>query len=172
MPRWPARQRLEGYRGRQFGAEVPGPGARLFTECVEQMMKPKHLLLAALLWMPLSGAAGQTTLAPPHFHHLALNSVDPEAAIAFYLKEFPSTARTSWEGMPALKSPANVLIVFQKLAARPPSDPEITAYWHFGWNVAASRKSLEAFRAQKLLVPLYTDDHGDYVGISSDTYPY
>jgi len=62
------------------------------------------LLLTALLWLPLTGAAGQE-LTPPHFHHLALNSKDPDAAITFYLKEFPSTTRTSWEGPPALASP-------------------------------------------------------------------
>jgi len=135
-------------------------------------MKARHFLLAALLLTPLSGAAGQATLPPPHFHHLALNSVDPEAAIAFYLKEFPSTVRTSWEGMPALQSPTHVLVVFQKVTAPPPSDSEITAYWHFGWNVPDSRKSLDAFRAQNLLLPFYTDDQGDSVGISSDTYPY
>jgi hypothetical protein len=149
------------------------PGVQSFHgNALGRMVKAKHLLLAALLWMPQSAAAGQAMLPPPHFHHLALNSMDPDGAIAFYLKEFPSTARTSWEGMSALKSPTNVLIVFQKLAVPPPADPEITAYWHFGWNVADSRKSLEVFRAQNLLVPFYTDDHGDYVGISSDTYPY
>ncbi len=126
----------------------------------------------ALLWALLSGAAGQTVLPPPHFHHLALNATDPDAAIAFYLKEFPSTALTSWEGMPALMSPTRVMIVFQKVAAPPPADSEITAYWHFGWSVADSRKSLELFGAQNLLVPFYTDEQGDYVGISSDTYPY
>jgi catechol 2,3-dioxygenase-like lactoylglutathione lyase family enzyme len=134
-------------------------------------MKAAFLALAALLGLPLA-AAGQPVLPPPHFHHLALNSVDPEAAIAFYLKEFPSTTRTSWEGMPALMSPTHVMIVFQKVAAPPPADSEITAYWHFGWAVADSRKSLEIFRAQNVLAPFYTDDQGDYVGISSDTYPY
>ena len=133
-------------------------------------MKAKHVLLASLLG--ISGATGQTALPPPHFHHLALNSTDPEAAIAFYLKEFPSTSRTNWEGMPALVSPTHVMIVFQKAAAPPPADPDITAYWHFGWSAADSRKSLEIFRAQNLLVPFYTDDQGNYVGISSDTYPY
>jgi catechol 2,3-dioxygenase-like lactoylglutathione lyase family enzyme len=128
--------------------------------------------LAALLGVPLCGAAGQPVLPPPHFHHLALNSTDPEAAIAFYRKEFPSTARTSWEGLPALVSPAHVMIVFQKVAAPPPADPQVTAYWHFGWTVPDSRAALETFRAQNLLVPFYTDDQGDYVGISSDTYPY
>jgi catechol 2,3-dioxygenase-like lactoylglutathione lyase family enzyme len=135
-------------------------------------MRAKHVLFATLLAMPLSGAAGQTVLPPPHFHHLALNSVDPEAAIAFYTKEFPSAARTSWQGMPALISPTHVMIVFQRVAAPPPADPDTTAYWHFGWTAADSRKALEIFRGQNLLVPFYTDDQGDYVGISSDTYPY
>jgi catechol 2,3-dioxygenase-like lactoylglutathione lyase family enzyme len=135
-------------------------------------MRARYLLLAALPWLPLSGAVGQTALPPPQFHHLALNSTDPDAAIAFYQKEFPSTARTGWEGMPALISPTHAMIVFQKVAAPPLADPDNTAYWHFGWTVADSRKSLEVFRAQNLLVPFYTDGEGDYVGISSDTYPY
>jgi catechol 2,3-dioxygenase-like lactoylglutathione lyase family enzyme len=133
-------------------------------------MKAKHVLFASLLG--ISGAAGQTVLPPPHFHHLALNSTDPRAAIAFYVKQFPSTARTTWEGMPALMSPTHVMIVFQKAAAPPPADPDITAYWHFGWTAADSRTSLEIFRTRNLLVPFYTDDQGGYVGISSDTYPY
>ena len=133
-------------------------------------MRARLVLLAGLLG--LSGAAGQTVLPPPHFHHLALNSTDPESAIAFYVKEFPSTSRSSWEGMPALVSPTHVMIVFQKVAAPPSADPDITAYWHFGWTAADSRQSLEIFRSQNLLVPFYTDDQGGYVGISSDTYPY
>ena len=117
-------------------------------------------------------AGAQTQLAPPRFHHIALNSTDPDAAIAFYIKEFPSTSRTTWQGMPALSSPDNVLIVFQKVARPPEADPNVTAYWHFGWNVADSRASLETFRSQKLLAPFYTSEQGDFVGISSDTYPY
>jgi catechol 2,3-dioxygenase-like lactoylglutathione lyase family enzyme len=136
----------------------------------------KHLWLTALTALPLAGAAAQPapapSLAPPHFHHLVLNSTDPDAAIAFYVKEFPSTSKTIWEGMPALASPTHVLIVFNKVARAPDANPEVTAYWHFGWNVTDSRKSLETFRAQNLLVPFYTDDQGDFVGISSDTYPY
>ena len=133
-------------------------------------MKVGHVLLAALLG--ISGAAGQTVLPPPHFHHLALNSSDPEAAIGFYIKEFPSTSRATWQGMPALVSPSHVMIVFQKVAAPPVADPDTTAYWHFGWTAADSRASLEVFRTQNLLVPFYTDDQGGYVGICSDTYPY
>jgi hypothetical protein len=64
------------------------------------------------------------------------------------------------------------MIVFQRANSPPVADPDITAYWHFGWTAADSRKSLDVFRAQNLLVPFYTDDQGGYVGISSDTYPY
>jgi catechol 2,3-dioxygenase-like lactoylglutathione lyase family enzyme len=136
----------------------------------------KHVLAGIVLTqfalaMAVTGATAQS-LTPPHFHHLTLNATDPDAAIAFYIKEFPSTSRTDWEGMPALASPSHVMIVFRKVDKAPGADPNITAYWHFGWNVADSRKSLETFRAQNLLVPFYTDDQGNFVGISSDTYPY
>jgi catechol 2,3-dioxygenase-like lactoylglutathione lyase family enzyme len=129
---------------------------------------------AALLATLLSGvtAQAQTPLAAPRFHHIELNATDPDAAIAFYTKHFPSTSKTVWEGKPALASPDKVLIVFNRVARAPASDPNVTAYWHFGWNVADSRASLETFRAQNLLVPFYTDEQGAFVGISSDTYPY
>ena len=132
--------------------------------------------LAASLFLSIMLAAdaqGQTAPLPaPKFHHLELNSVDPDAAIAFYVKEFPSTSKAVWEGMPALASPNNVLIVFNKITSAPDADPNVTAYWHFGWSVTDSRASLETFGAQNLLVPFYTDDQGNFVGISSDTYPY
>ena len=134
-------------------------------------MRNCRILLTVIGAVATTAAAAQD-LAPPHFHHLALNTTDPDAAIAFYMREFPSTARTSWEGLPALQSPSHAMIVFQKVAAPPPADPDITAYWHFGWTSPDSRKSLDIFRAQNLLAPFYVNDQGDYVGISSDTYPY
>jgi catechol 2,3-dioxygenase-like lactoylglutathione lyase family enzyme len=128
-------------------------------------------LMAFALAMP-SSASAQAPLPPPKFHHIELNSTDPDTAIAFYTREFASTARTTWEGMPALSSPDNVLIVFHKVTRAPDADANVTAYWHFGWNVADSRKSMETFRGQNILAPFYTDEAGDFVGISSDTYPY
>ena len=47
-------------------------------------------------------------LPTPGFHHLHLNSVDPEAAIGFYTRQFPSTHGGSWGGHPALFSPNDV----------------------------------------------------------------
>jgi catechol 2,3-dioxygenase-like lactoylglutathione lyase family enzyme len=135
-------------------------------------MKKAALYAIAVTLATSDRAAAQPVLPPPHFHHLVLNSTDPDAAIAFYIKEFPSTSQVIWEGMKALASPTHVMIVFNKVVRPPDADPNGTAYWHFGWNVANSRTSLETFRAQNLLVPFYTDDQGNFVGISSDTYPY
>jgi catechol 2,3-dioxygenase-like lactoylglutathione lyase family enzyme len=127
--------------------------------------------IALALLLP-QGAVAQTVQPPPHFHHLTLNTVDPAAAIAFYVAQFPSTSKTTWEGLPALASPTHVMIVFNKVAQPPEADPNITAYWHFGWDATDSRASLENYRGHNLLVPFYTDEQGDFVGISSDTYPY
>ena len=79
-------------------------------------------------------------LSTPGFHHLHLNSLAPEAAIAFYTRQFPSTAKTSWGGLPALQSPNNVLILFTQVATAPATTPQ-TAIWHFGWHVTDSRAS-------------------------------
>ncbi len=120
-----------------------------------------------------SAQSAASALPPPGFHHLHLNSVDPDGAIAFYTKEFPSTSKTSWGGMPALASPNNVLVLFTKVARPPVSDPQATAYWHFGWHVTDVRKNLAQFqqRPEVKLAPLYTTDEGGMVFVSSDTWP-
>src|SRR5438067_12712763 len=51
-------------------------------------------------------AADDTGALPsPKFHHLHLNSVNPDAAISFYTREFHSRSKSQWGGYPALKSP-------------------------------------------------------------------
>ena len=111
-------------------------------------------------------------LPTPKFHHLHLNSVDPDAAIDFYTRQFPSTARGSWGGLPALKSPNDVLVLFTKVDTPPTSEPQ-SAIWHFGWHITDVRHSLEAYktRPEVDLLPLYTTDEGGSVLISSDTWP-
>lgn len=111
-------------------------------------------------------------LATPGFHHLHLNSVNPDAAIDFYVRQFPSTAKASWGGLPALKSPNNVLVLFTKVDTPPAIEPQ-TAIWHFGWHVTDIRRSLETYRSRRevKLLPLYTTDEGESVLISSDTWP-
>src|SRR3979490_354297 len=111
-------------------------------------------------------------LTPPSFHHLHLNSVDPDAAIDFYTRQFSSTARTSFAGLPALKSPNNVLLLFSKVAAPPAAGPQ-TAIWHFGGPVIDGRKNRDAYQARPdvMLLPLYTGDADGSVLISTDTWP-
>ena len=58
-------------------------------------------------------------LTPPSFHHLHLNSVDPDAAIDFYTDQFATTKRTTWGGFPALDSPNHVLILFTQVPTPP-----------------------------------------------------
>lgn len=127
------------------------------------------LALAAIGYQP--SAVGQTPLATPGFHHLHLNSVNPDAAIDFYVKAFPSTSKGNFAGRPALQSPNNVLVLFNKVATPPATQPQ-TAFWHFGWHVTDVRAALDRFLEQNLtLVPLYTGEGARTVFISSDTYP-
>ena len=84
----------------------------------------------------------------PRFHHLHLNSVDPDAAIDFYVRQFPGSAKTRWGGRPALAAPNDVLLLFDRVATAPPTSPQ-TAIWHFGWHVTDTRASLDTYRARR-----------------------
>jgi catechol 2,3-dioxygenase-like lactoylglutathione lyase family enzyme len=110
-------------------------------------------------------------LAAPGFHHLHLNSVNPAAAIDFYTREFPTTAASSFAGLPALKA-GKVSVLFTKVNTPPPTTPQ-TAIWHFGWHVPDVHRSLAIFqeRPEVHLLPLYTTDEGGSVFVSSDTWP-
>src|SRR5215468_2443529 len=114
-----------------------------------------------------------TSMLPtPRFHHLHLNSTDPDAAIDFYTRQFPSTSKGSWGSFPALRSPNDVMLLFTKVAQLPTGEPQ-SAIWHFGWHVTDSRHCLETYkpRAEVELLPLYTSEEGGSVLISSDTWP-
>jgi len=121
----------------------------------------------------LSAFGSQSPSATPAFHHLHLNSVNPEAAIEFYVKAFPSTSKGTFAGQPALRSPNNVWVLFNRIAAPPATQPQ-TAFWHFGWHVTDVRATLDRYLKQNItLVPLYTGS-GEGTGtvfVSSDTYP-
>jgi catechol 2,3-dioxygenase-like lactoylglutathione lyase family enzyme len=111
-------------------------------------------------------------LPAPGFHHLHLNSVDPDRAIDFYVRQFPRSTRTRWGGLPALVAPNDVLVLFTKVATPPATSPQ-TAIWHFGWHVTDTRVSLRTYqgRPDLELLPLYTTDEGGSVFVSSDTWP-
>jgi catechol 2,3-dioxygenase-like lactoylglutathione lyase family enzyme len=136
-------------------------------------MRMKAFVLAAAMAAGLASLAAQPAALPtPGFHHLHLNSTNPETAAAWYAKEFPSTAKTTWGGMTALKSPNNVLVLFTKVEQPPATQPQ-TAFWHFGWHVTSERQTMARLRADGVtLLPLYTGDPDrPTVNINSDTFP-
>ena len=111
-------------------------------------------------------------LPTPGFHHLHLNSADPDRAIDWYTRQFPSTTKGNWAGFPALLTPNNVMLLFTKVDAPPTSEPQ-SAIWHFGWHIPAVRERIETYkhRPDVELLPLYTTDEGGSVLINSDTWP-
>ena len=111
-------------------------------------------------------------LETPGFHHLHLNSVDPDVAIEWYVRQFPTCTKGDWAGFPALLSPNNVMVLFTKVDQPPPGQPQ-SAIWHFGWHVTDVRGRLAVYqqRAEVNLLPLYTSEEGGSVLVSSDTWP-
>jgi catechol 2,3-dioxygenase-like lactoylglutathione lyase family enzyme len=108
----------------------------------------------------------------PKFHHLHLNSANPDAAIDWYVRQFPSCAKGEWQGYPALLSQNNVMVLFSETKSAPAIAPQ-SAIWHFGWHVTDVRKNLATYRqtAEITLLPLYTTEEGGSVLVSSDTWP-
>lgn len=136
------------------------------------LMATLTIAAMAASWIQ-SPASGQNAMLPaPGFHHLHLNSTNPDAAIDFYTRQFPTTSKGSWGGMPALKSPNNVMVLFAKVDKAPPTQPQ-SAIWHFGWHLTDLRKTVEVFkgRPEVKFLPLFTSDEGGSVLISSDTWP-
>ena len=115
--------------------------------------------------------ATNVTLPRPGFHHLHLNSTDPEQAIIFYTRQFPSVSRTTFAGLPAVQA-GNVLLVFSKVATPAPNEPQ-SAFWHFGWHVVNSHLAYEKYRQVKdlRLLPLYRSDAGEIVWVNTDSWP-
>jgi catechol 2,3-dioxygenase-like lactoylglutathione lyase family enzyme len=102
--------------------------------------RPRSPVAALLLAVPLGGAAQTPTPADatPALHHVGLNTVDPERAIAWYLRVWPAATRTTVAGVPAIE--ADMFVMFHRVA-RPPAgawrhdlhraEPQ-SAFWHIG----------------------------------------
>jgi catechol 2,3-dioxygenase-like lactoylglutathione lyase family enzyme len=116
-------------------------------------------------------AAAQSELPAPGFHHLHLLSTNPEAAIDYYVKAFPSTAKDSFAGKPALRA-GKVLVLFDRVGKPPLLRPQ-TAIWHYGWNVTDERATQKRFHEMPgvKILPLYTGEGDNFVEISSDSWP-
>jgi len=104
------------------------------------------LVLAVGGGNPFLGLPAQPAALPtPGFHHLHLNSINPEAAIEFYTKQFPTTSKTTFAGQPALQSPNNVPVLFTKVSAPPATQPP-TAFLPLRWDVPPVHNSMPALR--------------------------
>jgi catechol 2,3-dioxygenase-like lactoylglutathione lyase family enzyme len=100
---------------------------------------PSLALLLAILAPPAPSAAqGEATSSLPPLHHVGLNSLDPEAAIAWYRRLWPTAVRTEFAGEPGVQG--EMLLLFQKVASPPPGawSPAVhrsvpqSAFWHIG----------------------------------------
>jgi len=112
-----------------------------------QPMNAFHRALAAVLGI-LALARGMRAQSPPptmpRLHHVGLNTVDPEKAIAWYLKVWPTATRTVVAGYPAVQ--ADMLVLFNKVD-KPPAgawrddlhraDAQ-SAFWHIGAFIDAT----------------------------------
>jgi catechol 2,3-dioxygenase-like lactoylglutathione lyase family enzyme len=92
----------------------------------------------------LAQPAGDAARYAPRLHHVGLNTVDPERAIAWYLKLWPSAKRTTIAGFPAVQ--ADMALLFNKVD-RPPAGAwrddlhraeTQSAFWHIGANTDAT----------------------------------
>ena len=97
VPRARHRRHSLGARAREL-ADAP----RLACAC-------RRSRAAVVAWIGPAVVAQAPPLPAPEFHHLHLNSVNPEAAIDFYTQAVPATSKDTFAGQPALKSPNNVL---------------------------------------------------------------
>jgi catechol 2,3-dioxygenase-like lactoylglutathione lyase family enzyme len=91
------------------------------------------LSLAALLLAALAGLSQNEPLAPlAHFHHLHLNSVDPQAAIEFYATKLECERRKFAGAQDAIWT-HNSWLLYTKVAT-PPKSEITSAIWHMGWG--------------------------------------
>lgn len=119
-------------------------------------------------------AQAPATVAPMHFHHVHLNSMNPRTAAEYYPKAFPvSATTTTFNDYEAVKS-GKVYLLFTKVNTPPQTEltgPQ-TSVWHFGWNTPDSRKYDQDFRAKGLeIAQMWDAADGKLVDMSSDVLP-
>jgi len=93
-------------------------------------------------------------LPQPQFHHIHLNSVDPDKSIAWYSAYWPKGRKTTYGGLPALVDEKGFYLLYTKVARQAPggfdrkaqrSVPQ-SAFWTFGSTFEGPDTS--AFRAR------------------------
>jgi catechol 2,3-dioxygenase-like lactoylglutathione lyase family enzyme len=90
------------------------------------------------------------------FHHLHLNSVNPDKAIAWYLETFPVTSRARVSGLDGIRS-EKIHVLFTPTST-PPNAELDSPIWHFGWGSPDMAADFEMHQARgvRFLTPLST----------------
>jgi catechol 2,3-dioxygenase-like lactoylglutathione lyase family enzyme len=131
----------------RLGASGAGPRRRLAGTLVLCVLCG---WLVALVSRSAPEAAGQAEavggaeLPRARFHHVHINSVDPESHVGFYAARFQSSA-SRFADRPAL-SVDGMWFLFNAVAERPPSDP-VSGFWHIGWGAPDMPGTYAALRA-------------------------
>jgi len=114
---------------------------------------------------PESGLA----LSTPVFHHVHQNSADPGAAVVAFQRIFPALARVKIGGFEALQAPNGASILFTKVTAPPPTQPQ-SAFLRHVFSVGEIRELVRHLHSIQIDIrPLYAVD-GATVEVSSDSY--
>src|SRR5229473_2157605 len=94
-------------------------------------------------WFGLAHSQGQSAASPlpmPKFHHIRINSANPEKSLAWYAQYWPSGKKTTYAGFPAFSDEKGFYLLYQKVAKQAPgafdrsaqrSVPQ-SAFWTFG----------------------------------------
>jgi catechol 2,3-dioxygenase-like lactoylglutathione lyase family enzyme len=129
-------------------------------------------------------AAAQATALPmPRFHHIHLNSVNPERSIDWYTQYWPKGRRTTFAGLPAFE--AGIYLLYTKVDRQAPGAFDRTlersvpqsAFWTFGSTFAGPDTKPFRDRIATLdqtafrLVPIYGGPDGKQTALHALALP-
>lgn len=114
------------------------------------------VFLAGVTLSKINGSSQEQATTKPaneaHFHHLHLNTTDPQKAIDFYTSRF-DCEKAKFAGLVDAVWAQKSWILFSKVKDAPPSDVT-SSIWHFGWG--AENMKAEYERQQKLGTKFFT----------------
>ena len=138
------------------------------------------LVCAVGLADPWRSAIGQPapSVSMPRLHHVGLNSVDPERAIAWYLSVWPAAKRATFAGYPAVE--ADMMLLFSKVDRPPPGawrnalhrSEAQSAFWHIGAFINTSDLATTLRSVGVTHLPLFTSPTGTGTVWRSGLAPY
>jgi catechol 2,3-dioxygenase-like lactoylglutathione lyase family enzyme len=124
------------------------------------------------------GGGAAATIPAPAFHHIHINSVDPERALNWYAQYWPQGRKTTFAGFPAFADEKGFYLLYTKVAKQAPggfdrraqrSVPQ-SAFWTFGSTFGGPDTKAFRDRISKLdpkqfeLVTLYGGPEGKQTG--------